>query len=314
MVRVTRPPSPAYTSPQVVGFYFRPYRGQDDEVILEYFHCRCGTVRKQTHRNGYSNLMQLVLREHPDYVIVMLEATAAQTGSIFNFICHYSQNLFGWMVWIVQCNLPLSFCESREARRIMLDGWTHASEHYVAVFASYEVNGSLKIPLLSVAPMLSEVDDDLSAESRHDFLAAMLTRDHGVQLEQYRFVLSDNCSVNRRLTTLMEVPLVSCASHRLNLAVQDDLQGINKIWQPSRETRWGSTFAMVKRYFELLEFIDVEDDDIMELLPAPAPIKRLRILYQELRDILSVSEALQVRDVDLLDVREWFDELVSVKP
>ncbi|KAG2920974.1 hypothetical protein PC114_g5868 [Phytophthora cactorum] len=24
---------------------------------------------------------------------------------------------------------------------------------------------------------------------------------------------------------------------------------------------------MVKRYFELLEFIDVEDDDIMELLP-----------------------------------------------
>ncbi|KAG2764786.1 hypothetical protein PC129_g16754 [Phytophthora cactorum] len=116
----------------------------------------------------------------------------------------------------------------------MLDGWTHASEHYVAVFASYEVNGSLKIPLLSVAPMLSEVDDDLSAESRHDFLAAMLTRDHGVQLEQYRFVLSDNCSVNRRLTTLMEVPLVSCASHRLNLAVQDDLQGINKIWQPSR--------------------------------------------------------------------------------
>ncbi|KAG2764702.1 hypothetical protein PC129_g16753 [Phytophthora cactorum] len=71
---------------------------------------------------------------------------------------------------------------------------------------------------------------------------------------------------------------------------------------------------MVKRYFELLEFIDVEDDDIMELLPAPAPIKRLRILYQELRDILSVSEALQVRDVDLLDVREWFDELVSVKP
>ncbi|KAG2761520.1 hypothetical protein PC116_g12783 [Phytophthora cactorum] len=34
---------------------------------------------------------------------------------------------------------------------------------------------------------------------------------------------------------------------------------------------------MVKRYFELLEFIDVEY--IMELLPAPAANKRLRILY-----------------------------------
>ncbi|KAG3236247.1 hypothetical protein PI124_g18751 [Phytophthora idaei] len=71
---------------------------------------------------------------------------------------------------------------------------------------------------------------------------------------------------------------------------------------------------MVKHYFELLEFVDVEDDDIMELLPAPAANKRLLVLYQELRDIESVSKALQGRDVDLLDVREWFDELISVKP
>ncbi|KAG6946178.1 hypothetical protein JG687_00016866, partial [Phytophthora cactorum] len=71
---------------------------------------------------------------------------------------------------------------------------------------------------------------------------------------------------------------------------------------------------MVKRYFELLQFVDVEDVDIMELLPAPAANKRLRLLYQELRDIESVSKALQGRDVDLLDVREWFDGLISVEP
>ncbi|KAG2893981.1 hypothetical protein PC117_g23626 [Phytophthora cactorum] len=55
---------------------------------------------------------------------------------------------------------------------------------------------------------------------------------------------------------------------------------------------------MVKRYFELLEFIDVEDDDIMELLP---PRRQ-------------TSDSLQGRDVDLLDVPLWFDELISVKP
>ncbi|KAG2999415.1 hypothetical protein PC128_g20308 [Phytophthora cactorum] len=71
---------------------------------------------------------------------------------------------------------------------------------------------------------------------------------------------------------------------------------------------------MVKRYFELLQFVDVFDVDIMELLPAPAANKRLRLLYQELRDIESVSKALQGRDVDLLDVREWFDGLISVEP
>ncbi|KAG6611397.1 uncharacterized protein IUM83_15597 [Phytophthora cinnamomi] len=45
---------------------------------------------------------------------------------------------------------------------------------------------------------------------------------------------------------------------------------------------------MVRRYLKLLEFLDVEDDDIMELLPPPAANKRLRALYQELCDIESL--------------------------
>ncbi|KAG2806425.1 hypothetical protein PC119_g19498 [Phytophthora cactorum] len=219
MVRVTRPPNPSYTNAQVAGFYFRPCRDQDDEVILEYFRCRCGTVWKQTNRNGYSNLMQDVLREHPDYEVVMLEATAAQTGSILNFIRHSSQNLFGWMVWIVQCTSHFRFAraatQDEERLRagmdgvvmaversiaselpasfgIMIDGWTHASEYYVAVFACYEVNGSLKTPLLSMALLLNEANNDLSAESHLDFLATMLPRDFGVHLVQCRFIVGDN--------------------------------------------------------------------------------------------------------------------------
>ncbi|KAG6949690.1 hypothetical protein JG688_00014522 [Phytophthora aleatoria] len=38
---------------------------------------------------------------------------------------------------------------------------------------------------------------------------------------------------------------------------------------------------MVKHYFGHLEFIDAEDDDILELQPASTANKRLRILYQE---------------------------------
>ncbi|KAE8907904.1 hypothetical protein PF003_g8640 [Phytophthora fragariae] len=34
---------------------------------------------------------------------------------------------------------------------IMLDGWTHASEHYLAVFACYEVNTRQKTTLLCPA-------------------------------------------------------------------------------------------------------------------------------------------------------------------
>ncbi|EGZ05724.1 hypothetical protein PHYSODRAFT_289169 [Phytophthora sojae] len=232
---------------------------------------------------------------------------------------------------------------------IMLDGWTHASEYYIAVFACYEVNGCPKTTLLSMAPLLDALDDELSAQGHLEFLATTLPRDYGVQLAQCRFLVADNCAVNRRLATLISAPLVGCASHRLNLAVQADMASHEEdltvvqalmVWcvnmslthfvyfcnflqhrlkTPLRpvirqDTRWSSTFEMVQRYLQLLEFLDAEGDDLMDLLPPPAMNKRLRALYQELCDIESVSKALQGHDVDLLDVREWFDELIAVKP
>ncbi|KAG6622933.1 uncharacterized protein IUM83_09193 [Phytophthora cinnamomi] len=184
MVHALRPPRSTYTNAQVSGFYIRPCRNENDEVILE--------------------------REHPDYETVMLDATTAETGSLVNFVRHSPPNLHGWMTWIVMCNLALGFCESREARHfsnlepishetlragldgvvvaversiaseiparfgIMLDSWTHASEHYLVAFACYEVNGCPKTPLLSISPLLDALDEDLSAHGHLEFLASML--------------------------------------------------------------------------------------------------------------------------------------------
>ncbi|ETO63936.1 hypothetical protein F444_18437 [Phytophthora nicotianae P1976] len=64
MVRANRPAS-AFTIAQISGFYFRPCRNEYDEEVFEYFRCRCGMVRKQTNRNGFTNLMQHILRQHP---------------------------------------------------------------------------------------------------------------------------------------------------------------------------------------------------------------------------------------------------------
>ncbi|OWY91008.1 hypothetical protein PHMEG_00040587, partial [Phytophthora megakarya] len=227
---------------------------------------------------------------------------------------------------------------------IMLDGWTHASEHYVAVFACYKVNNCAKTTLLSMTPLLDSLEDDLSAQRHLDFLATMLPRDYGVQLGQCRFLVDDKCAVNQRLATLIEVLLVGCASHRLNFAVQADMAAVQALMVKLRtlkdkkfvyiwcginckisfedklrpvirqDTRWSLTFSMVDRYLCLLEFLDVEDDDVLDLLPSPAVNKRLRLLLQEIRDIKSVTKALQGSDVDLLDVREWFDDLITAKP
>ena len=42
----------------------------------------------------------------------------------------------------------------------------------------------------------------------------------GISFENIEFLTGDNCRCNLSLATKMSVPLVGCASHRLNLAVQ----------------------------------------------------------------------------------------------
>ncbi|EGZ06639.1 hypothetical protein PHYSODRAFT_340857 [Phytophthora sojae] len=361
----------------VSNFYFRPCRDQYDEVILEYFRCRCGTVRKRVTGTGYSNPMQHIRREHPSYSEEMLAATPGQTGSLAHYVRHSAQNLFGWLEWLVKCNLPLSFCEIKLARRytrlqpvsvetlrrvmdavtrcvehaiaaempeefgIIFDGWSHDSEHYIAVFACYEVDGVLRCPLLCMAPLVNDETDDFSAASHQASLATMLARDYQKRLDQVLFLVGDNCGVNRRLATLMGVPLVGCASHRLNRAVAarlsecaEDVDMVQALMVKLRtlhhsaklrfktdlrpiirqQTRWGSTFAMINRYFELLPFIDAEDDELTELLPPAASKRPLRDLIGELKDVESVLKALQGADANLLDVRVWFDGLIAAKP
>eukprot|EP00644_Phytophthora_capsici_P015230 jgi/Phyca11/130818/e_gw1.98.66.1 len=168
----------------------------------------------------------------------------------------------------------------------------------------------------------------------------MLLRDYNKRLEQCVFLVGDNCSVNRRLATLMGVPLVGCASHRLNRAVAaqlsehaEDLDLVQTLMLKLRtltqsaklrlktslrpiirqQTRWGSTFAMLNRFFELLPFLDTDDDELAELLTSPAAKRRLKDLLGEMKDVESVPKVLQGSDVSLLDVRVWFDALIAME-
>ncbi|KAG3107744.1 hypothetical protein PI124_g8979 [Phytophthora idaei] len=95
----------------------------------------------------------------------------------------------------------------------------HASEHYIARLCCFKKDDEL---VTGLAPLTNEPNDDLSARTHLEFLTKMLPRDYGVQIEQC-CSLVENCSVNRLFATLMGVPLVGCASRRLNRAVQHDL-------------------------------------------------------------------------------------------
>lgn len=102
---------------------------------------------------------------------------------------------------------------------LVLDGWSHGTEHYLAVFACFDSSAGPCFPLLSMAPIMDEPDDRLNAEGHRNAIERFLPY-FGKSLSNVLFLVGDNCTVNKRLANLMGVPLVGCASHRLNLAVR----------------------------------------------------------------------------------------------
>jgi hypothetical protein len=123
---------------------------------------------------------------------------------------------------------------------LMLDGWSNGSEQYLAVFGCYLVGGERRHPLLSMTPVVQEADDDHSADTHLRAIATFLPF-FGKTLSQCLFIVGDNCGVNKRLANLMGVPLVGCASHRLNLAVksilapyEEDLEAVQSVMKKLR--------------------------------------------------------------------------------
>ncbi|POM73546.1 Hypothetical protein PHPALM_9595 [Phytophthora palmivora] len=157
--------------------------------------------------------MQHIRREHPSFTEEMLAATPGETGSLAPYVRHSTKNLFGWLQWVVKCNLPISFCKT---------------------------------------PLVNDETADFSAASHQAFLASMLARDYQKNLEQCIFLFGNNCSSKTNLRPIMR-----------------------------QQTRWSSTFAMLKRFYDLLPFIDAEDEELAELLPPVASKRRLRDLLAE---------------------------------
>jgi hypothetical protein len=98
---------------------------------------------------------------------------------------------------------------------IMFDGWTHKSQHFIGAFACFED----KKQLLSMAPIIDDDIDDHTAASHMAFLGYVLSV-YGKTRASVVFIVGDNCSVNHKIAFIWGVPLVGCASHRLNLAVK----------------------------------------------------------------------------------------------
>eukprot|EP00644_Phytophthora_capsici_P018605 jgi/Phyca11/128089/e_gw1.73.133.1 len=198
-----------------------------------------------------------------------------------------------------------------------------------------------------MAPVLEPPEEDSetaviqhNAEAHRDAMVLIL-HVFGKTIDQVAFLVSDNCSLNKRLARLLDAPLVGCASHRLNLAVTlvtaslesvlVKIQGLvvrlrtlnesaklrfkTKLRPVLRQdTRWGSTFKMLHRYFDLLEYIDRADENLAEFIPSASENKKLKVLLSALERVQSVSLQLQSDGVMLWEVRVLFVALLKDMP
>ncbi|RHZ39684.1 hypothetical protein DYB31_014553 [Aphanomyces astaci] len=203
--------------------------------------------------------------------------------------------------------------------------------------ATFCTDGALHSPMLAFAPMLDE--GDLSAHQHVEFLKATLEL-YGRDLGSITFVVGDNCSVNQAMARELDVPLVGCASHRLNLAVrkwmerhEHVLDRIHAIMLRARtvknraalralthlaprlrnDTRWSSSYEMVHRFFEIKDALAMVPD-LRSIFPCPGEVDQMGVLRNSLDIIQSFTLAFQRNDLKLNESRALMDVLCDKFP
>jgi hypothetical protein len=207
--------------------------------------------------------------------------------------------------------------------------------------------------LLSCSPMFTV--GDFSAHSHREYIEEVLGGSYDKSLSCIEFLSGDNCSTNKALAGLLGVPLVGCASHRLNLAAHDvfeipeNMELIDKVERvmsalrtlkntsrlractdtkglvalSRNQTRWSSTYRMLKRFLTLHPFITAAplknafDARFKTLLPTPTEVDLIEALYQKLEFIQSATVNLQKDSPAVINVsfaRALFDVIMEKHP
>ena len=187
---------------------------------------------------------------------------------------------------------------------IIFDGWSCDGEHYIGIFATWVRDKDDTVVRRLIACGVQELPDNPESAANFGFTAedigdyffdvlALYDRDYAC----IEFVTGDNAYVNSAFCTKLEawilretgirrcVPLVGCASHKLNLAVQllcsdpDWSEAIDTVHtlmcslrslknrvklavvtkaapEVRNDTRWRSVYLMLKKYLKLVEETD----------------------------------------------------------
>lgn len=346
----------------------------DDTNVWE---CRCGKQRRRTN-SSWENLVSHIRTAHPGYEELQRSDpgnSQMQIDNFFNTRC--SINYFGWFNYIINGLHPFAHVENIVTRdsvkfapislstfmrylprltelvekkisnllpqtfAIVFDGWTAGTTHYLGVFASFpqQDGTAYSTRLLGFSPIGDEIS--LSAEEHIEYLRYVL------ELFQFTFenvicIIGDNCNTNKSISNKLSIPMIGCASHRYNLAVQDILSEheellskINTLMiklkslllgaklmkitglkaRTRNQTRWSSTFQMLVRYLDIkdhLHKLNSVEVDILSL--STAEDRRVTELFERLKNLECITKRLQKDDTTMETVRDLFDCVIDDYP
>jgi hypothetical protein len=246
----------------------------------------------------------------------------------------YILQLFSEVCEILAKKLPESFT-------VLFDGWTDGSYHYIGVCAAYADNGHYSEDLLAIQPLLD--DTKFTAEEHAQYLESTVALYKKSINKNVKCFVGDNCQVNKSLATGLGKPLVGCYSHRFNLAVnrwvkerpglEDSINCIKKVMKKGRnlknaaklrqltalkaitdnDTRWTSTFYMIKRFFRLQEELK-SIEALEEEMPTTATINIVKRSYDQLEKFHNITKSLQEKGLSLAEGREIFNGVLEDYP
>ena len=239
----------------------------------------------------------------------------------------------------VKMRLPSKFA-------IIFDGWTEGTDHYIGIWASYNiVEDGKEVPiqlLLSIRPLLADGIEGMTAADHLLHISRVLAI-YGKDTTNVICFVGDNCNVNQSIARTMKIPLIGCASHKFNLAVKrwikeqpqltDIIEKVAAVMKKAstlkvaaklkkstkyatvreNDTRWSSTFHMVRRYFKIQPQLNALVE-LLQLLPTPVEVDTLSRGFKSLKNFDAITVLLQRDGIPFVEVRNIFNVLIEDFP
>lgn len=262
---------------------------------------------------------------------------------------------------------------------IIFDGWSCDGEHYVGIFATWVRDDDGSVVKRLIACGVQDLPESIEAASSFgftaddigDYLFDVLTL-YGRDFLALEFLTGDNAYVNGALCTKIElwifrnkgvrrnVPLVGCASHKLNLAVQflcsfehkpKWFEAISRVHalmvnlkslknrvklafvtqlnpEVRNETRWRSTYLMLRKYLKLVKETDnfrkcsferatlnlIPNDDLTDEDSEFSIINEILRSLRKFDELCCWLQKDDPSDVKMSKVRFYFDKIIFEFP